>query len=194
DWIGSRGAQGENPFQGLGEGPQIVAIGRLCQQKGFDRLIEAFPYLLGKKPAARLWILGQGPLEADLRNLICRSGLDEKIFLVGFQPNPFLWLKHADLFVLPSRFEGLPNILLEALACGCPVVALHHPGGTEEILKKLGLERRYVSSLEDWSSLWWVRPSGEVESALKNNFNMLKIVSDYEDFFNQASQKRLDIR
>lgn len=179
--------QGENPFQSFGPGPHLVAAGRLSFEKGFDRLIQAFPALLTQKQEARLWILGQGKLEVVLKDSIRRIGLEGKVTLVGFQQNPFLWFKHADLFVLPSRFEGLPNTLLEALACGCPVVALDHPGGTAEILKKLCLEKRYVSSLDDWSSLWWERPSKAIEESLRNNFNMLKIVSDYEDLFSQEA-------
>jgi glycosyltransferase involved in cell wall biosynthesis len=123
-------------------------------------------------------------LEGVMKESINRMGLEGKVILVGFQQNPFLWFKHADLFVLPSRYEGLPNILLEALACGCPVVAVHHPGGTEEVLKKLGLEQRYVPSLEAWAPAWWERPGTEVENKLSNNFGLLKIVSQYENLLN----------
>jgi glycosyltransferase involved in cell wall biosynthesis len=182
--------QGENPFRLHGQGPHLVAVGRLSFQKGFDRLIKDFPFLLAKKQNARLWILGKGEREKDLRELINQLGLEEKVFLAGFQQNPFQWLKHADLFVLSSRFEGLPNTLLEALSCGCPVVALHHPGGTEEILKKLGLIDRYVPSLEVWPASWWERPMGSWNDLLINNFSMLKIVEEYEDLLIRGSVKK----
>ncbi|MFH0787163.1 MAG: glycosyltransferase, partial [Pseudomonadota bacterium] len=82
---------GENPFPSFGSGPHVVAAGRLNFQKGFDLLIQAFPHLLAKKPGSRLWILGQGELEAVLKELINRMGLEGKATLVGFQQNPVLW-------------------------------------------------------------------------------------------------------
>ena len=142
--------QGSNPFLSHGPGPHLIAVGRLGYEKGFDHLIKEIPLLLAKKPNPRLWVLGQGKLEKDLTKLIKRLNLENVVFLIGFQQNPFLWFKHADLFVLPSRFEGLPNTLLESLACGCPVVAFHHPGGTGEVLGILGLADRYVDSLDPW--------------------------------------------
>jgi glycosyltransferase involved in cell wall biosynthesis len=182
--------QGENPFQTSGPGPHLVAVGRLSFQKGFDRLIQDFPFLLAKKPNARLWILGKGEREKDLRDLINQLGLEEKVFLAGFQQNPFQWLKHADLFVLSSRFEGLPNTLLEALSCGCPVVALQHPGGTEEVLRKMGLQDRYVPSLDSWADEWWERPIGNFKDLLVNNFGILRIVKEYEDLLIHESLKK----
>jgi glycosyltransferase involved in cell wall biosynthesis len=83
---------------------------------------------------ADLTILGEGPLKADLLAQRERLGLGAVVHLAGFQPNPYPYLKHADLFVLPSRFEGLPLAVLEALAVGTPVVASDCPGALREIL------------------------------------------------------------
>jgi glycosyltransferase involved in cell wall biosynthesis len=172
--------EGDNPFQFSGPGPHLVAAGRLSFQKGFDRLLQAFPALLAKKPDSRLWILGQGELENSLSSSIRQKGLEDKVRLVGFQSNPYRWFKHADLFVLPSRFEGLPNTLLEALACGCPVVALRHPGGTEEILQKLGIEDRYVPALDPWLDSWWQRPEDNTNQVFRRNFSLENIIGEYE--------------
>jgi len=169
----------------------VVAIGRLGSEKGFDRLIRAFSFLLAKKPNARLWILGKGELENNLKELINSLGLIEKVFLIGFQKNPFLWLRHADLFVLSSRFEGLPNALLEALACGCSVVALRHPGGTQEVLEECGLLERFVPSLEAWPEVWWERPQPEVSFLLNHKFNIIRITGEYEDLLNNICLEKV---
>jgi glycosyltransferase involved in cell wall biosynthesis len=120
-----------NPYSG--PGPQLVAAGRLCRQKGFDVLLDAMPAVLARFPDAQLAILGDGPLRSDLVARTRRLGLGEAVQFLGYQPNPWPYLRHADLFVLPSRYEGLPNILLEALALGVPVVATDCPGGTREV-------------------------------------------------------------
>jgi glycosyltransferase involved in cell wall biosynthesis len=110
-----------NPY--AGEGPHIVAAGRLRREKGFDILIDALPLLRAEIPSAQVIILGEGPEEPALRKQADALGLDSAVHFAGFQQNPFTYFSHADLFVLPSRLEGMPNALLEALALGTPVVA-----------------------------------------------------------------------
>jgi len=110
----------------------IVTIGRLARQKGFDVLIKA----MARVPLPwRLDIWGEGPERAQLERLISESGLEPTICLRGFTPNPFMELRKADLFVLPSRHEGLPTTLIEALACQCQVIATDCPHGPREILQ-----------------------------------------------------------
>ncbi|HZG17445.1 MAG TPA: glycosyltransferase [Candidatus Bathyarchaeia archaeon] len=117
-------------------GKQIVAAGRLTYQKGFDLLLAAFAQLTQIVQDVRLTILGEGPLEADLKAQARALGIEERVCFLGFQQNPYAYLAQADLFVLPSRWEGFPNILLEALACGCQVVATDCPSGPREILQQ----------------------------------------------------------
>jgi glycosyltransferase involved in cell wall biosynthesis len=117
----------------VGPGPHLVAAGRLTRQKGFDVLLRALPAVLECFPEAKLTVLGDGPLKEELRNQARMLGLMEKVDFLGFQENPWRYLKHADLVVLPSRYEGTSNILLEALALGTPVIASDCPGGTREI-------------------------------------------------------------
>ncbi|HLJ28089.1 MAG TPA: glycosyltransferase [Candidatus Angelobacter sp.] len=121
----------ENPYSG--PGPHLVAIGRLTRQKGFDILIDAMPSILKRVPGARLTVLGQGHLQRQLMEQTQRLGLTEAVRFLGFQKNPWAYLRYADLFVLPSRYEGTPNVLLEALALGKSVVAADCPGAMREI-------------------------------------------------------------
>ena len=110
----------------------FVAAGRLVAQKGFDLLIEALAHCAD--PRMRVTILGEGPLQQSLERLATDRGVAQQIRFVGFQRNPYAFFARADAFVLSSRFEGFPNVVLEALACGTPVIATPAPGGVAEII------------------------------------------------------------
>jgi glycosyltransferase involved in cell wall biosynthesis len=116
-----------------GDIPVIVGMGRLTRQKDFATLIRAFALAQERMPS-RLVILGEGEDRATLKGL-CRSlGVAENVDLPGFVANPYAVLSRAALFVLSSRWEGLPGVLIEALACGARVVATDCPSGPREIL------------------------------------------------------------
>lgn len=110
----------------------IVALGRLVHQKGFDILIEAMAQVPG---TWRLDIWGEGNDRPMLQNRIEVRGLSDRIRLRGHTENPFSILRRADLFVLSSRWEGLPTVLIEALACQCQIVATDCRQGPREILE-----------------------------------------------------------
>lgn len=116
--------------------PQLVTIGRVDRDKGHQLLVEAVAQIVARSPATglHLHILGQGPELESLRQLIHDLGLAQRVTLHGFVANPYPYLKHADLFCLASLTEGLPNVLLEALACGTPIVSTDCPSGPREIL------------------------------------------------------------
>jgi glycosyltransferase involved in cell wall biosynthesis len=109
----------------------FVAAGRLSYEKGFDLLLRALA--LCDDARLRLTILGDGPLKTSLEAQSSRLGLLRRVRFVGFQNNPYPYFALADAFVLSSRFEGFPNVVLEALACGTPVIATPAPGGIHEI-------------------------------------------------------------
>ena len=114
--------------------PVILAVGRLTAAKDYPTLLRAMAHLLDQRPA-RLIILGQGEEEAVLRQLIHDLGIGEHVDLVGFQKNPFSWMRRCDLYVMSSAWEGLPGSLLEALVCGAKVVSTDCRTGPREILE-----------------------------------------------------------
>ncbi|MCC6849948.1 MAG: glycosyltransferase [Deltaproteobacteria bacterium] len=116
-------------------GPHVLAMGRLTHQKGFDLLLEALARVRAAGVPARLTIVGVGELEADLAARAAALGLADAVDLVGFQEHPERFFAHADVFALSSRYEGMPNVALEALACGLPVVAFDCPHGVREIVR-----------------------------------------------------------
>ena len=112
---------------------RIIAVGSLKPQKGFEVLLRAFAKV-SKSLDAKLLILGEGQLRASLGNQIVELDLEDRVRLPGFREDPFPFFRQADLFVLSSFWEGLPGVLIEALACGTPVVATDCPSGPAEIL------------------------------------------------------------
>jgi glycosyltransferase involved in cell wall biosynthesis len=110
-------------------GAAFLTAGRLCQEKGFDVLISAFARLLPEFPEARLTICGEGPERASLEALCRALGVADHVEMPGFVQDPINRLGAGRIFVLSSRREGFPNVLIEALAAGMPIVAADCPVG-----------------------------------------------------------------
>lgn len=126
-------APSSHPWFEAGQPPVVLAVGRLTRQKDFPALIRGFAQARLLRPA-RLVILGEGPDRAALAELVNELGLRDVVALPGFVDNPYPYMSRAGLFVLSSRWEGLPTVLVEALYCGAPVVATDCPSGPREIL------------------------------------------------------------
>ena len=122
-----------HPWFQRGAPPVFLAVGRLTQQKDFATLIKAFA-ILRTKQVVRLMILGEGELRGELENMTKRLGISEDVAMPGFVENPYMYMKNASAFVMSSRWEGLGNVLIEAMACGCPIVSTDCPHGPKEIL------------------------------------------------------------
>lgn len=124
----------EHPWLG-GEHETILSVGRLEPEKDYETLLRAFTRLYQNRLTAKLIILGDGSLRSDLERLAKRLDIDDVVSFAGFVDNPYGFMRLSDVYVLSSRREGLPTALVEAMACGCPVVATDCPSGPREILQ-----------------------------------------------------------
>jgi glycosyltransferase involved in cell wall biosynthesis len=175
-----------------GPGPHLLAIGRLSPEKGFDLLLEAFSSLRHKFPAADLTIVGEGSARGLLMGICRELQIQNAVSLPGYVPRPEIYFPGANLFILSSRQEGMPNALLEAAAAGLPIAALPSSKGVVDLLrskqgvwlapeisspaladtllgalKSLGKGQRFAHP--------WVEP-----------FGMSRAISGYEDLIDQT--------
>ena len=123
----------DQPWFAPGEVPVVLGVGRLAPQKDFGTLIRAFARVIARRPC-RLMILGDGPERASLEALVSERGLTRSVDLPGWVSNPYPYMARAGVFVLSSRWEGLPSVLIEALFCRVPVIATDCLSGPREIL------------------------------------------------------------
>lgn len=112
----------------------ILAVGRLSREKGFLYLLRAYA-LIKEKINEKLVILGEGPDEQMLKSLTKDLGIQKEVYFLGFQNNPYKFMKNASIFVLSSLNEGFPNVLIEAMACRTSVVATNCTSGPGEIIE-----------------------------------------------------------
>jgi glycosyltransferase involved in cell wall biosynthesis len=129
DWEGLAKARGA-PIREDGDGLRLVAAGRLTPQKNFAALIEC---MRDAPTNTILTLFGTGPLEAELRALVRSSDCPDRVRFRGFSGELWRWFAGADAVVLPSLWEGMPNVALEALGCGAKVVAMRSAGGVAEL-------------------------------------------------------------
>jgi glycosyltransferase involved in cell wall biosynthesis len=190
----------KNTSGGLWVGRSLIAIGRLMKQKGFDLLLQAFARLKDHHPEWTLTILGEGELRTELESLRDSLGLSGRVHLPGVVKNPYQVLMQADIFVMSSRFEGFPNALCEAMACGVPVISTDCPSGPREIIRD-GVDGILVPN-EDVEALTAAMArliSDEVERRRLSSrtpevierFNLEKIMCMWEDVVAQVIKQRL---
>ncbi len=127
-------APSDHPWFSPGEPPVVLGTGRLTPQKDFPTLIRAFAFMRARRPG-RLVILGEGEERPRLEALVSQLGIEDDVVLPGFVENPYAYMTRAAAFVLSSTWEGLPTVIIEALACGTPVVSTDCPSGPAEILE-----------------------------------------------------------
>jgi glycosyltransferase involved in cell wall biosynthesis len=113
--------------------PVILSVGRLSKEKGFDYLLRAFAHL-SEIADVRLAVLGEGEEESRLKELSRNLGIDSNVFFLGFKNNPYKYMKRAAIFVLPSLYEGFGVVIVEAMACGVPVIATRSYDGIDNII------------------------------------------------------------
>jgi glycosyltransferase involved in cell wall biosynthesis len=168
---------GENVF---------VAAGRLRPQKDFPMLIRAFHELRSQR-AAKLLILGDGPDRRDLEAFIRELDLEDDVDLYGYTENPYAFFSRATAFVLSSRWEGLPTVLVEALSCGAPVIATDCPNGPSEILADGKYGRLLpVGDIQAMVSALGAALDGEIAPPPKESwlpYTLDAVVDDYVETF-----------
>ncbi len=175
--------------------PVVLGAGRLSAQKDFSTLLRAFAILRQRHPA-RLIILGEGKQRRKLEDLALKLGIRENVDLPGFSPNPWAYMARSDLFVLSSKWEGLPGVLLEALAVGCPVVSTDCPSGPREILKQgrlgplvpVGESKALAQAME---KVLKAPPPRELLIARAKDFDLEKAVEAYLAVFEKVRKRHV---
>lgn len=164
---------------------RLVAAGRLSPEKGFDILIEALA--LCRDSTLRLTIIGDGPEANRLKEVARARGVAAQIEFRGFVTDPYRLFAAADAFVLSSRFDGFPNVVLEALACGTPVIACPAPGGTADIIRSIPecelAESVSPEALSEAICRWRARQPGRVSADVVNQYDVDVIAHQYEQIF-----------
>ncbi len=152
----------------------ILSAGRLVNQKDFYTLIDSFNLFIKEMPDYKLLIIGNGPLKRDLTKYSKNLGLDKKIKFMGWKQNLFPYFRKASIFVLSSRREGLPYVLLEAMSAGLPIISTNAPYGPSEIIEN-----------NKYGVLVTIGNSSEL------NNSMLKLVKD-KKLYEYYSKKSLE--
>ena len=167
----------------------LLAVGRLSEQKGYDLLLESMAKL---DKSFYLTILGEGEKKDDLEKMIKELDLQNRVDLKGFSSNPYSYMKEADLLVLSSRYEGLPNVVLEANSLGLGVVAYDSSGGTGEIIQD-GINGYLVKPFdvdEFASKIVYAKDHRldpkKLEYIIEKSYRVDKIIKEYEALFSEC--------
>ncbi len=182
----------EHPFFKDGNAQVIISAGRLVKLKRYDRLLRVFSLIRKSQKTARLIILGKGILKRELENLALKLKINKFVSFVGYKDNPYAWMSKADIFVLSSAYEGFPNVLIEAMACGVPVISTDCLSGPREIITNgkngilvpVGDERKLAEAILDLLNNEKKRKKFSLEAKKRvKDFEAKKIVTQYAKLF-----------
>ena len=178
----------DHPWLNNSNYPVIIGAGRLTQAKGFDDLVNAFALLRSNRPA-RLILIGEGPEESNLKQLIESHGLEGDISMPGFVSNPYVYFRRSSIFVLSSLWEGLPTVLIEALACGTRIISTDCPSGPKEILENgqwgALVPVNDIFSLAEKMSNLLDQPKPQTNSSAWKKFTIGNSTKEYETLINE---------
>lgn len=178
------------------EGNVFVTIGRLTYQKGYWHLLKAIS-IIPNDYNVKLLIIGEGDSYSKIKKMIEKLNLSDRVLMVGYEKNPFKYLAKCKGYILSSLFEGFPNAMVEAMACGCPIIATDCKSGPREILyKKINLDRKIsnieyadygiiipeLNKIENWDNK-------EIEEEEKLLSDAIKILIQNDDLREKLSKK-----
>jgi len=198
DLIAKASAHLAHPWFAEGGPPVILGVGRLAAHKDFPTLIRAFAVVRNRRPA-RLVILGEGSLRWDLTTLAQSLGIAADIDMPGYVSNPLAWMSRASVFVLSSSCEGLPGVLIEAMAAGCRVVSTDCPSGPAEILENGAYGRLvpvgdHVALAEAIATTLDAPHDPQGLMARAADFSVNRAVDEYLEVLSQVAKERGDAR
>jgi len=182
------------PRSYLNDSPIICAVGRLVKDKDYPTLLNAFSLVL-KKTKSRLIIIGEGRDREKLEALARQLNISDSVYFTGLQKNPYKFMAKADIFVLSSGIEGFPNVIIEAMACGVPVVSTDCKSGPNEIIEngkngllvpvgdRNALAEAILKLLADRELR--AKFSREGKKALQR-FSLEKTIKEYENIFREV--------
>ncbi|AVQ18144.1 MULTISPECIES: glycosyltransferase [Fusobacterium] len=162
----------------------LLCVGRLAKQKGFDVIINIISLLKNKN--IKLYILGEGEERKNLEKLIQEKQLEKQVFLLGRKKNPYIYMKKADLFILSSRYEGFPNALIEANACGLYAICNNCPGGVNEIIEEningniINFEDMEATKNLILEKVNLGKNRDKIVKKIKRKYSLKKIIQKYE--------------
>jgi glycosyltransferase involved in cell wall biosynthesis len=189
EWVRRLASEGPPPERAAG--PQLVTVGRLTYQKGYDVLLEALAQVRNQYPDVSLRIIGDGDERDGLEEASRSLGLANSIQFMGFRNNPYPFVSTADLFVSSSRYEGFSNAIVEAMACGTPVVATDCPSANREVIEEgvsgwlappedpEALAQTICRALDERHGL----NAKEIRDRCDARFSVRRIVAEYETLF-----------
>ena len=172
----------------------LLCVGRLAPQKGFDSIIEIISLINDEN--IKLYVLGEGEEKESLLNLIDKLNLKKRVFLLGRKSNPYIYMKNADLFILSSRYEGFPNVLIEAGACGLYSICNNCPGGVNEIILEdingnivdFDNEKLVAKIIE--KTLTLNRDKEKIKNSIKSKYSLDKIINKYESLLKKCEKEK----
>lgn len=177
----------------------LVAIGRLSEQKNFKRLIDIFEKIKNQKPNTELLIIGKGALESELKEYAKKKNLENFIHFLGFKENPYSYVSKSDVFCLSSNWEGLPQVIAEAMICQTPVVAHDCQSGPAEMIrdKKTGMLTTYGDLDEFAQKVIEILEDKNLRKSVAENaynfaaqeYSLEKYTSRYEEIIEKLENK-----